>query len=1025
MRLRRSGRVTMFWVALGPIAVTTSVLIRARREEHHGDRLEQWTLSVVLAMTFVGMAGVLLGLFSLLDPVALTLACFSLAAMLWPWRADDGAVRPAPRWGRVWIPLAIGLLAVGLRLPAADYALAGRDQGTYTLRAQHAIRTHGFEHRDDVLAQASAEYRTRPGPGDLLGLYPKRSERWREDTYEGTYRPGWYLVDRDHGRVVPQFFHLHPTWMAIAGMIAGPPAVHGVIVFEALLLVLVIYFVARRLFGSSGWAALAALVIAANPLAIWVHRTALSETPTSLLLWAAVLSIVRCPDHDARGLDRGALLLGATAWVRGNAWLTAPLLLGVLWLLPGHAPQRRRPVFVYLTVLVGSVFAHAASTFPYLADELNKQLHVTWLRTPWTLVVGVVCLVVVWSSVDALAFDRRDDGPRRAWTRRTTPLMVAAVALGAVILYGALSSMSGARTHARLDPAWALFGPVLVLGALLALPGAAVRAQLTRARDVWLTAICATLAATVLLYAQRNLPRAGLFYYGRYLAPELLPMATLLCVASLAAITRRLRGWARPTFVVVSVAGLAWTVAGPLVRTPTARLREFEGADRLVDEIAAALEPGAIVIAGGEGWHHGHTYNQVGGALAMKHGVDVVPYYGREALYATAMELLHAGPSARAEAPPPVYLLVGEATHHMRPEPGQPPRAAFDGRLPPPLTAESATAFELFTDRLTPVERTMPGRVTRDELRMVLVRLAIDPAADVRTFAMTGPTPALRVSGRGTPSEHGVCLDKDAPVTVTLPPDLGPGSLVVVMTPGTDGANAKRVLKVDDRVLPLQRVRAATRPRDTLGPFVLPTASTVTVRGAARGRLKAPCPFGGVARIQWLGPDEPTPIDRVEARTLGPAMDLGHAIEPTVWVAGAGLSRYRPTIEPAIDVVGLSLVLRAETPLVFGRETVAAPGPLDAVLTLTHAEVSADTRIELRMDGDLVATIDPPETRRGTWQSPRTTLTPNADAVQWSLRLVGAGPDDVVHVRDLGLFGTTTTVPSRVVPREATSLPPS
>ncbi|MEM6291623.1 MAG: hypothetical protein AAGA54_10170 [Myxococcota bacterium] len=1025
VRLRRSGGVTMLWVALGPAAVTTSVLLRARREEHHGDRLEQWTLGIVVAMTFVGMAGVLLGLFSLLDPIALTLACLSLAAMLWPWRADDGAVRPAPAWGRMWIPLAIGLLAVGLRVPSADYALAGRDQGTYTLRAQHTIRTHGFEHHDGVLARASAEHRARPGPGDLLGLYPKRSERWREDTYEGAYRPGWYLADRDRGRVVPQFFHLHPTWMAIAGMIAGPPAVHGVIVFEAFLLVLVIYFVARRVFGSSGWAALTALVIAANPLAIWVHRTALSETPTSLLLWAAVLSIVRCPDHDTRGLDRGALLLGATAWVRGNAWLTAPLLLGVLWLLPGHAPQRRRPVFVYLTVLVGSVFAHAASTFPYLADELNKQLHVTWLRTPWTLVGGALCLVVVWSSVDALAFDRRDDGPRRAWTRRTTPLMVAAVALGGVVLYGVLFWISGGRTHARLDPAWALFGPVLIPGALLALPGAALRARLTRARDVWLTAICATLAATVLLYAQRNLPRAGLFYYGRYLAPELLPIAALLCVASLSAVTARLRGWAKYAFVAAAVAGLVWTVAGPLVRTPTTRLREFDGADRLVDGIAAALEPGAVVIAGGEGWHHGHTYNQVGGALAMKHGVDVVPYYGREALYGTAMELLEAGPRARGEAPPPVYLLVGEATHHMRPEPSHPPRAAFDGRLPPPLTAVSATAFELFTDRLTPVERTMPGRVTRDELRMVLVRLALDPNAQVSLFPMMGPSPALPMHGGGTPSAHGVCLDKDAAVTFTLPPGLGEGSLAIVMTPGTDGPNAKRVLTIDGNAVLLQRARAAARPRDTLGPIALSGARTVTLRGSTRGRLKVPCPFGGVAEIRWLGPDRPTPIDRLEAVTLGPAMDLGHAVEPTVWVAGAGLSRYRPTFETPPEVVGLSLVLRPEAPLVFGRETAAAPGPLHAVVTLTHADVSPSARLELWIDDRRVASLDPPDTRRGTWQSPVTTVTPRAPTVHWSLRLVEGDPDDVVHVRDLGLFGTATTVRSVVAPRGTTSLPPS
>lgn len=1007
----------MVWVTLGPAAVMASLIARANREASFRDKLEQWTLCAVVTLTYVGMAAVVLGLFSMFDGVALTIACATIAAMLWPWQGERSVSRPAPGAGRALLPLAIALLGVGLRLPAADYALAGRDQGTYSLRAEQLVRTGGFTHVDPQLAAASAQRGERPGPADVLGVVPKRTEAWREDTYEGSYRPGWYLVDRDRGVVAPQFFHLHPSQMAVVGLIAGPQWMHGLVVFEAFLLILVLYFVARRVLRSTGWAAVAALTMAASPLAIWVHRTPLTETPTSLLLWGAVLSVVRCPDHNMRGLDRGAVLLGATAWVRGNAWLTAPLLLAILWLLPGRFPDRRRPVFVYLAVLLGSVFAHAHSTFPYLADELNKQLHVTWLRSPWTLVIGASCMALAWSSIDALWLDRRDDGPTRAWFRRNLPLVIAGATLLGVVAYGVLRWLSPPDTHARLDPAWSMFGPVVLAGAVLALPGAALRVKLTRPRDVWLTAISATMTATVILYAQRNLPRAGLFYYGRYLAPELLPAAILLSVATLHGVASRLRGWTRRAFVAAAVTGLAVTVALPLLRTPTVRLREFEGAGRLVDAVAARLPPGAIVIAGGEGWHHGHTFNQVGGALAMKHGIDVLPYHGREAMYAQAYELLIEGPRSSGTAPPPVFVLLGESTHHYRPAPGATPHAAFDDRLPPPLRAGEVVGFELFTDRLTPTERAMPVRVTRNELRMVLIELEVEPTRSGERRWRLDETRALSVEGDFVQARDHVCLARGGTMTIRLPPGLGAGSLVVVMTPGTDRSNPALKLSVDGRAIPLRRLRAPNRHRDTLGPFVVRDATTVRVSALGRAHAGAPCSRGGIAELRWLAPDKPIDTRTLEAVTLGPANDLGHPLEPTIWVPGRGLSRYRPDLTPAPELAGLSLVLTPQEAIRFGPEFLPTGSPIDVVVTLTRADVRASARLVLRADAEVVAEIDPPDARRGTWQSKPVRWTPREDPVRWSLALESAGPRDVLHVRDVGLFSTQGGVQSVVVER--------
>jgi hypothetical protein len=124
-----------------------------------------------------------------------------------------------------------------------DYALAGRDQGTYTLRAEHTARTSAIAFVDPVLERAGAERGQRSGPDDLLGLYPRRGESWRTDVYEGSYRPGFYLADRESGVVVPQFLHLHPMLLTAAIWIVGREPMGLVVVLEGVLAVLAVFAV--------------------------------------------------------------------------------------------------------------------------------------------------------------------------------------------------------------------------------------------------------------------------------------------------------------------------------------------------------------------------------------------------------------------------------------------------------------------------------------------------------------------------------------------------------------------------------------------------------------------------------------------------------------------------------------------------------------------------------------------------------------------------------------------------------------
>src|SRR5690606_25831018 len=122
---------------------------------------------------------------------------------------------------------------------------------------------------------------------------------------------------------------MHPSLLASAGLVVGADGVTSILYVQAALALLLIAAIARRLWPTAPLAApLASALLAGSPLAIWVLRTPLSESVTLCFGLAALLSFLR-GDRLA-----GAVLLGAIAWVRGNAWLAAPLLLLALWLRP-------------------------------------------------------------------------------------------------------------------------------------------------------------------------------------------------------------------------------------------------------------------------------------------------------------------------------------------------------------------------------------------------------------------------------------------------------------------------------------------------------------------------------------------------------------------------------------------------------------------------------------------------------------------------------------------------------------------
>ncbi|MCA9685728.1 MAG: hypothetical protein KC457_26360, partial [Myxococcales bacterium] len=238
---------------LGIVALAASLLVRGGRRG-----LEELCLGLILHAGVVMVLATLLAWAGWFSSLSLGLACLLAAGLAWllpaPAVAETANEQGGSRWG--WALAILMLLGIGLRLPAIEAPLAGRDQGTYALRAKLTARTGTLGWTDEVLAEAGrdrAEDGDAPGPYDMLGLYPRNEDPWREGEYEGAYRPGSYLADRDRGEVVAQFFHLHPMALAVGELLAGTRGQGGVLLWMGALWLLTFACCARRLWPRGNW----------------------------------------------------------------------------------------------------------------------------------------------------------------------------------------------------------------------------------------------------------------------------------------------------------------------------------------------------------------------------------------------------------------------------------------------------------------------------------------------------------------------------------------------------------------------------------------------------------------------------------------------------------------------------------------------------------------------------------------------------------------------------------------------------
>ncbi|MBA3944665.1 MAG: glycosyltransferase family 39 protein [Herpetosiphonaceae bacterium] len=265
--------------------------------------LERLVLRVVTSMLLVGWIAFVLaecGIFSLWmlgGSVLLLCAGCALAARRHGW-----VLASAKRWSRSdWLLLLIGLGFALLVARPFEVIRGGLDAGVYVLTGFAIAHTGGIVQYDPLVADIGR----RADQGDL------DARRVRNQLFIGGNSSrfiatkqrvqGFQIITDDvaRGRIVPQFFHLWPTWIAIF-TVAGTPytglLATGVL---ATLGVLLLGLLGRRLVGPTVGVVAAAFLALSTPQ-VWFGRMPTSEALAQALTLAGLWSFT-CFAAEPRG----------------------------------------------------------------------------------------------------------------------------------------------------------------------------------------------------------------------------------------------------------------------------------------------------------------------------------------------------------------------------------------------------------------------------------------------------------------------------------------------------------------------------------------------------------------------------------------------------------------------------------------------------------------------------------------------------------------------------------------------------
>lgn len=437
--------------------------------------------------------------------------------------------------------------------------------------------------------------------------------------------PGFYVIGEPPGEITPQFYPLHPVWLAVAfavvedmaaPAVATPAAIRAALLMNGLwatLGALAIYFTVRQF---AGWetAALALVALSLTALQVWFARYATTEMLTQYLLWSGLLGLGHWLGGDGPGRLWALLAgvsLGMVFLVRVDILVILPVLaLLAFWLLAGGrraAPPGTLGWFLApLGLLIVHSIAHAwLQSRPYFV--VHSGLGLRLLQVNWAIPVtgAAAALAFLWLV-------RRSEARLVAGYdhyRRYALLALIGVAL-TLAVYGwfirpvigapSLQSDFFSQTDVPLSDHenWRRLGWYLSpLGVWLGVAGVCLLIWRLNRRTALVLAIGALFSALYLWSLRANPHHV---YVMRRLVPAVVPFFTIAAAALVSWLARpagRDGPPAKPHRLVLAavlaiawLGGLAWSARGFVSQI------DHEGLTAQLDALNATLEADAVLI---------------------------------------------------------------------------------------------------------------------------------------------------------------------------------------------------------------------------------------------------------------------------------------------------------------------------------------------------------------------------------------------------------------------------------------------
>lgn len=213
---------------------------------------------------------------------------------------EPGPAYVAQRWFDLGL-IAIALLFGVLVARPFEVIRGGLDAGVYANTGALIARTGGIVIHDPIVEDigrraAAGDSQAAQIASNVLGVQDKTrylSTRVRS--------AGFFIIDGDlsAGRVVPQFFHLWPTWIAIFIAMLGPaPGLIATGVMGTFGVVL-LGLIGRRIAGAPAGLLAAAFLATMTPQ-VWFSRMPTSEAMTQALLLAGIWATMQFADATQR-----------------------------------------------------------------------------------------------------------------------------------------------------------------------------------------------------------------------------------------------------------------------------------------------------------------------------------------------------------------------------------------------------------------------------------------------------------------------------------------------------------------------------------------------------------------------------------------------------------------------------------------------------------------------------------------------------------------------------------------------------